>query len=167
VPQDATVGVAPTAAEISGQLLEDATSITAHGNKGLTFTDLLTVEGIATGNTALEETLLMATYYRDNYKDALPRITKMVFKSREPFDRLADPLWKMMCRCEISDLLSVTTAHVGGGGFADTGNQGYYVEGIRYTCRPASPRVHDVTLELDVSPQSLFTNNPFDSDPDP
>jgi hypothetical protein len=167
VPQDKTVGVPPTDTDIAAQLLEDSTSITAHGKKGLTFTDLLTVEGIATGNTALQETRLMATYYRDNYKDPLPRITRMVFKSRDPSERLADPLWKMICRCEISDLLSVTTAHVGGGGFADTGNQGYYVEGIRYTCRPASTRVHDVRLEVDVSPQALFTNNPFDSDHDP
>ncbi len=165
--EDPTQVTPPTEAEIAGQLLEDTTSVTAHGKKGLTFTDLLTIEGVWTGNTALEECLLFATMYRDNYKDPLPRITRMTFRSRDPRDRLAAALWRMMCRCEISDLLSVTTSHVGGGGFADTGNQGYYVEGIRYTCRPGNDRVHDVTLEVDVSPQALFTSNPFDADQDP
>lgn len=167
MPQDSVVGTAITETEAAGQTLEDSTSITAHGKKGLTFTDLLTIEGIHTGNTALEECLLFATYYRDNYKDPLPRITRMTFRSMEPSHRLAPALWKHMTRVEISDLLSVTTSHVGGGGFEDTGNQGYYVEGIRYTCRPGNTRVHDVTLELDVSPQALFAHNPFDSDPDP
>lgn len=162
-PQDTAVGIPPTETEISGQLVEYSASITAHGPKGLTFTDLLTLEGTATGNTALQETKLFATYFADNYHDPLPRISRMVFKSRMPTHRLADPLWKMMCRCEISDLLTVQTAHIGGGGF----NDDYYVEGIRYTCRPANDQIHEVTLEVDVSPQALFTNNPFDSDPDP
>lgn len=163
LPQDATVGVPPTEAEAAAQLVEYGASITTHGKKSLTFTDLLTVQGIATGNTALQETKAFATYYADNYHDPLPRISRMVFKSRMPDHRLAAPLWTMMCRCEISDLLTVQTAHVGGGGFDD----GYYVEGIRYTCRPANDQVHEVILEVDVSPQALFTTNPFDTDPDP
>jgi hypothetical protein len=163
VPQDTVVGTPPTEDEIAGQLLEDATSIDAHGKKSLTFTDLLTLEGNATGNTALEECLLFAQYFRDNLKDPLPRITRMVFKSRMPQHRLADPLWKMICRCEISDLLTVKTAHVGGGGF----NDGYYVEGIRYTGRPGNDQVHNITLEVDVSPEALFDDDPFEADPDP
>ncbi len=166
LPQDqdaAHIGTPPTEAQVAGQLLEDATSIGDHGKKGLTFTDLLTLEGNATGNTALEECLLYSTYFRDNYKDPLPRITRMVFRSRMPQRRLADPLWKMMCRCEISDLLTVSTSHVGGGGFADN----YYVEGIRYTGRPANDQVHDITLEVDVSPEALFDDDPFEADPDP
>lgn len=150
--------------DIAGQLVEDATSITAHGKKSLSFTDLLTAEGLATGNTANEETVAMATYYRDNYKDPLPRIRRMVFKSRMPDDRLAGPVWKMMCRSDISDLLTVVTGHPGGGGFGD---EGYYIEGLRQTCRPANPDVPYVELEVDVSPQALFDFNPFDSDPDP
>jgi hypothetical protein len=163
-PQDATVGFPPTETEAAGQLLEDSASITAHGKKGLAITDLLTLEGVATGNTALEETLLMATYLRDNYKDPLPRITRMTFRSRMPQTRLAGPLWRMICRCEISDLLTVVTSHVGGGGFGNVGQTEYFVEGIRYTCRPANTQVHDVTLEVDVSPAALFDSNPFDAD---
>lgn len=145
-----------------GQLVDDATSITAHGTKSLSFTDLLTLTGLATGNDKWEETGLMATYYRDNYKDPLERINRMIFKTSESH-KANGPLWHMLCRSDISDLLTVITAHPGGGGFSETG---YYIEGIRQTCRPARPTVPYVELELDVSPQALFTNNPFDSDPD-
>jgi len=167
----AITGSTPTATatviteeQIRDQLLEDSTSILAHGKKSLSFTDLLTLDGIATGNTALEETLLFATYYRDNYHDPLPRISRLVFKARMPSDPLAGPLWRMLTRADISDRLTITTAHPGGGGF-DAAD--YYVEGVRYTCRPANETVPDVTLELDVSPAALFDTNPFDADPDP
>jgi len=166
----AITGSTPTATatviteqQIRDQLLEDATSILAHGKKSLSFTDLLTLEGIATGNTALEETLLVAGYYRDNYHQPLPRPSRMVFKSRRPDHPNAGPLWKMMCRSDISDLLTLTTAHPGGGGFDETD---FYVEGFRQTCRPGGD-VDIVELELDVSPRALFDTNPFDADPDP
>lgn len=164
-PQEKTSGVEPTEDEIRDQLLEDSGSKTLHGVKPLVFTDLLTLVGRATGNNGLEECELMAHYFIDNYAadPPPPRISRMVFKAREPTARLADPLWKMICRCEISDLLTVQTAHKGGGGF----NTGYYVEGIRYSCRPANNRIHDITLEVDVSPQAFYTWNPFDTDPDP
>jgi hypothetical protein len=150
--------VEPTGAEIRDQLLEDAASIAAHGKKGLSFTDLLTWQGNATGNPALVETKLVAQYYRDNYHQPLPRVNRMVFKSRLPSDPLAGPLWKMLTLAEISDRLTFTSAHPGGGGF--TADE-YYVEGVRYQAEPGTPTVPNVTLELDVSPAALFTVNPF------
>lgn len=151
-------------ADVAGQLAEDATSIAAHGKKSLDYTDLLTLEGLATGNDYLEETALMGVYYRDNYKDPLPRITRMVFKSRLPTHRLADPLWKMLTRADVSDRLTLTTDHPGGGGF---GGDDFYVEGLRYEISPANDQVPDVRLELDVSPAALFDTNTFDDDTDP
>lgn len=163
-PQDTTVGVPITDAEVAGQLVEYTASITAHGRKSLAFNDLLTLEGIATGNTALEETTLMATYFADNYHDPLPRINRMVFKTREASHRLAGPLWKMLTRVEISDLLTLTTAHPGGGGFDE---EEFYVEGIHYNVTPGNGAIPVVTLTLDVSSKALFDVNPFDEDPDP
>jgi hypothetical protein len=158
-----------TEAEIRDQVIEDDTpgptnSLTVHGTKTLSFTDLLTLQGIATGNTALEETLLFATYYRDNMKQPLPRISRLVFKSRHPSDPLADPLWRMLTRADISDRLTITSAHPGGGGFTA---EDYYVEGLRYECHPGAPDLAVVTLELDVSPAALFDTDPFPDDPDP
>lgn len=151
-------------ADVAGQLRKDATSITAHGSKSLTFTDLLTLEGLADGFDYLDETALFATYYRDNYKDPLPRVSRMVFKTRMPDHRLADPLWKMLTRVDISDRLTLTTAHPGGGGFS---GEDYYVEGVRYDIRPANPQVPNIVLDLDVSPAALFDSNTFDDDTDP
>jgi hypothetical protein len=163
-PQATAPGVAVTETEIAGQLVEYGASITAHGKKGLSFTDLLTLEGIATSNGALAETLLFATYYADNYHDPLVRINRMVFKTRRASARLAGPLWKMLTRVEISDLLTLTTAHPGGGGFDEAE---FYVEGIHYDCRPGDGTIPIVTLTLDVSSAALFSSNPFDEDPDP
>lgn len=148
-------------ADVDGQLVQDLTSIGIHGLKSLSFTDLLTLTGLATGNTAEDETLLFAEYYKENYPEALPRISRMVFKSRMPDHRLAGPLWKMLTRVEISDLLTVTTAHPGGGGFAGAK---YYVEGITCTVEPLNPIIPMVTLELDVSPAGVYDSNPFEAD---
>jgi hypothetical protein len=86
-----------------------------------------------------------------------------VFKSRSPTDAWADALWGHMCRCEISDLLTVRTSHQGGGGF----NQDFYVEGLHYTGRLGTPTVPTVELSLDVSPRAHYTTNPFPADTDP
>jgi hypothetical protein len=64
-----------------------------------------------------------------------------------------------MCGVEIGDLVSLQTDHAGGGGF----NEDFYVEGIRYNASPARRDMHDITLELEVSPRSFFNYNPFGS----
>jgi hypothetical protein len=70
----------------------------------------------------------------------------------------------MLTLADISDRLTLTTAHPGGGGFTA---EDYYVEGLRYECEPANDQVPNVQLELDVSPAALFDVNPFAADPDP
>lgn len=148
--------------DVAGQLVKDDTSVDAYGLRSLTFDNLQTVEGIHTGNDSMVETKLFATYYVENYSTPEPRITRMVFKSRHPTDPHAAALWNHLCRCDISDLLTLKTEHPGGGGFDDD----YYVEGIHYTCRPGGP-VPIVELSLDVSPRAAYTSNPFDADPNP
>ena len=69
-------------------------------------------------------------------------------------------MWNHLCKCEISDLLTLKTTHPGGGGFS----QDFYVEGLHYTGRPGTPTVPIVELSLDVSPRAHYTTNPFPGD---
>jgi hypothetical protein len=150
--------------DVAGQLVQNPTSITAYGRRSLTFDNLQTVQGIATGNDAMAETKLFSTYYVDNYGDAPhPRVSRMVFKTRRPGNTNAAALWQHFCNCEISDLLTLKSEHPGGGGF-DTD---FYVEGIHYQVSPGPPEYAHVELSLDVSPRAHYTTNPFDGDPDP
>jgi len=153
----------PSNDNVAGQYVKDDDSIALYGLRSITFDQLQTVEGLHTGNNSMVETRLFAEYYVSNYAAATPRISRMVFKSRRPEHPLGDALWGHMCKCEISDLLTLKTAHPGGGGF----NQDFYVEGLHYTGSPGPPEHPIVTLELDVSPRAAYTVNPFDEDPDP
>ena len=56
--------------DVAGQYVKDDASIAAYGLRSITFDQLQTVVGIATGNNALDETKLFASYYVENYKDA-------------------------------------------------------------------------------------------------
>lgn len=149
---------------VEGQYVKDDTSIAAYGLRSLTFDQLQTVEGIATGSNSMQETKKVATYYKENFSEATPRITRMVFKSRRPGNLNGTALWNHLCRCEISDLLTLKTEHPGDGGFT---TEQFYVEGIHYTCRPGPPAYPIIELSLDVSPLAHYTTNPFDEDGDP
>jgi hypothetical protein len=149
--------------DVAGQTATAPASIAAYGLRGLSFDNLQTIEGKATGNDALTETLLFATYYVENYATPNPRISRIVFKTRDPANTHADPLWEHLCNCEISDLLTLKTAHPGGGGF-DTD---FYVEGLHYTVTPGPPEYAAVELTLDVSPAAHYSTDPFTGDPDP
>jgi hypothetical protein len=133
--------------------------------QSLTFDNLQTVEEIATGAGSLAAVRKVATYYVDNYKTPHPRISRLVFKTRRPGADHGSPLWAFLSNVEISDLLTVKSAHGGGGGFFAE----FYVEGIHYTARPGPPDVTVVELSLDVSPRAHWDpdNNPWDTDPYP
>jgi hypothetical protein len=157
----------PEKDNVAGQYVKDDTSIAAYGLRSITFDQLQTVEGIATGNNALVETKLYASYYVTNYKTPAVRVSRLVFKSRRPTDPHGPALWSFLSSVEISDLLNIRTLHGGGGGFSTATVDDFYVEGIHMTARPGSPDLPIVELSLDVSPRANFTENPFDSDPDP
>jgi hypothetical protein len=149
--------------DVAGQYVKDDASITAYGLRSITFDQLQTLEGIATGNNSMVETKQFATYYVTNYKDPAPRLSRLVFKTRRPGDTLGPVLWQFLCNVDISDLLVLKTAHPGGGGF----NTEFYVEGLHYSCRPGPPEYAIVELSLDVSPRANYDTNPFPDDPDP
>lgn len=153
----------PDKDDVAGQYVKDDTSIAAYGLRSITFDQLQTVEGIATGNDALQETKLFASYYVTNLASPGPRVSRLAFKTRRPTDPQAPALWNFLASVEISDLLTLKTQHPGGGGF----NTDFYVEGLHYTVRPGPPEHASVELSLDVSPQAAYTSNPFDTDPDP
>ena len=90
-----------------------------------------------------------------------------MLKSRLPADPHGPALWNFLSSLEISDLLNLRTLHGGGGGFSTATVDDFYVEGIHMTCRPGGPGLPIAELSLDVSPRANFTENPFDSDPEP
>jgi hypothetical protein len=153
----------PDKDNVAGQYVKDDASITAYGLRSITFDQLQTLSGIATGNNSMVETKQFATYYVTNYKTPAPRISRIVFKTRAPTAANAGALWQFLCNVDISDLLTLKTDHPGTGGF----NTDFYVEGLHYTGRPGPPAHAIVELSLDLSPRAHWTTNPFPTDPDP
>lgn len=147
---------APDNDDVAGQLVEDATSIGIYGRRALTFDNLQTIEGVATGNDSMVETRLFASYYVENYKTPQLRISRLVVKTRRPGSANGAAVWQFLCNIEISDWLTVQTEHPGAGGL-DTD---FYVEGLHYTARPG-PGYPIVELTLDVSPKAHWTVNPY------
>lgn len=119
--------------------------------------NLLTLRGDES-RTALEETALMADYVRDNYATSPIRVGALTIKPQDPTGPHGAATWALMSQIDISDVVTINTSHVGGGGFADP----FFTEGIHYVILPGGDRCPDVTLTLDVSPSSLYDSNPFE-----
>lgn len=153
-------------ADVLAQTVYDLTSINAYGLRGESFENLLTEGGEGSSpphtppapTTAFEETYKFSQYYVGNYKDPRTRATSVTFRSHEVTHPCADALWDLICNVEISDIVTLTTTHPGGGGF---NAEEFFVEGIQYDVAPLRPDLHDVTLTLDLSPRAYFTNDPF------
>jgi hypothetical protein len=158
-PTRAAKGVELTAAEINGQLVTDATSIGKYGIRSWSAQDLLTKTGLLTGNDDLVETKLFAQFYRDNYATPADRITAIGFRSMRPGNEGATVLWDFLSRVDVADSVTVSAAGpAGAGGFSDVA---FFVEGIHEEVRPLGVAYDDVTLHLDLSPRSYFTNDPW------
>lgn len=144
-----------TRAQRAAQVVTDAASITRFGVCSWSALDLLTWHGTLTGNDWLDETKLFASYYVANYKNPRTRINQLTFRSLAPDDPRAPYLWNLICNVELNDVVNVTVALPGGGGFTA---EPYFVEGISYEVNPARPEFADVTLTLDLSPQAYFSD---------
>ncbi len=136
------------------------------GYRSENFEGLLTSAGHNddwTATTAVEECNKFAAYYAGdgitpgNYAYPKTRVGTLRFVSRSPDEVGSPALWDLMTRVEIGDVVTVTTAHAGGGGF----DSDFYVEQIRYACEPQTDEHPRVTLELEVSPKTFFAYNPF------
>lgn len=145
-------------ADIAGQLVTDTDSINEFGRRAWTAPDLLTLEGTTTGLTdPLDETKLFAQYMVQNFKDPRNRIERIVLRSIQPDDPRAEATWALICGVEISDVVTVTVSHPGGGGI----DEDFYVEGLTYDVRELNGEYQDVTLALDLSPAAYFATDPF------
>lgn len=140
-------------ADRAGQIVTDPTSIGAYGLHSWSSENLLIKESVLTGNDANAECLLYSTYYVDNYKDPRTRVNQITVRSLHPDDVRAAAVWAFMCSVDISDIITLTTTHPGGGGF----NEDFYVEGITYNVSPLQPDYANVELILDVSPRAYYT----------
>lgn len=144
-----------TSAEIAGQYVTDSGATASYGLRTWSAENLVT--GGGTANTALQETLLYATYYKNNYKTPRTRVGALTVRPQHPTSANGRATWDLMTGVDISDRVALTAA-LEGGSFSGSY---FFVEGVHYDIRPLNATNPEVTLTLDVSPAGYFTSNPF------
>jgi hypothetical protein len=138
-------------------------SILKYGPRTLSVPDLYTAGSpSSTGNpflnpasqTALEETLLFAQSFVDNFATPVPIISKLTFQTIVPGVDHGNDWWNFVTGVEIGDVLTVYLTNPGGGGFSkDTDGftvDQFIVEGIHYSVTVGG-QYPQITLSLDVS----------------
>lgn len=145
-------------ADRAAQSIEDAGSRAIHGGRGWAAPDLFTKDGITTGKTGPEECLAFAQYILDNYAASVPRIPQVSFKALLPSDVRGPDLWEFVTQVDISDRVTITRAHPGGGGFSASQ---YFVEGIsetwRYGVKDLDSGFPFLDMTLDLSPATYWS----------
>lgn len=148
-------------AERVNQVATDPASIATHGVRSWSAENLITKDGITSGLSGPEECLTFADYIIDNYANPATRIDQITFLALRPDDIRAPDLWEFVTQVDISDQITITRSHPGGGGFsAET----YFVEGISETWRPLVKDLDTgypfVEMTLDLSPATYWTFEP-------
>ena len=143
--------------DIPGQVVTDATSITAHGYRAWSARDLITLAGTTTGNDAGPETKLFASFYVANYAVPRTRLEALTFKSLHPDDARASSTWALLCGVDVSDTVNLTFDYPGGG----VQSEEFYVEGSDMSIRPLNPDYDMVELSLNVSPAAYYATDVF------
>lgn len=144
--------------DIEDQLSFDAGSIETYGVSSSSWENLLTLRGKNDGLNKEEETKLFSDFYKNNMAQPKNRISTLTFINVISGHVAEDAAWAFLCGVEIADQVDVFTTHPGGGGFNET----FFVEGVRYDVKPHGGNdYHLVMLEVDISPQAVFTQNPF------
>lgn len=142
----------------SGQVVTAPGFPGLHGGRGWAAENLLTKNGIVTGNTGPEECLAFAQYIVDNYAEPVPRVSQLSFKALWPSDVRGPDLWDFVTQVDIADRVTLTRAHPGGGGFAA---ETYFVEGIsetwRYGHRDLDTGFPFLDMTLDLSPTTYWS----------
>jgi hypothetical protein len=139
------------------QVVEDLASIAAHGGRSWEATDLMTKDGIVTGNTGPEECLAFAQYIINNYASPAPRVSQLSFKALWPSDIRGPDLWEFVTQVDVSDQIVLTREFPGGGGIAA---ETYFVEGIsetwRYGVKDLDTGFPFLDMTLDLSPATYW-----------
>lgn len=152
--------------DIPGQVYIDATSDTAYGKHAAQpMTDLVIKEGVTTGNTGNQETLLYAKLLVLNKKDPRASVSALQIKAIDPSDPRAAKTWALLSQCDISDIVNLA---IGDSGTlyaipGDSPDDDHYIEGRTMRVRPLNP-IHDyVELDLNLSPAiwSMDTHGVF------
>jgi len=144
-------------ADIAGQHTVSSAATATYGLRTWSAEGLLTAGG--TANTAAQETKLFATYYVNNYSTPRTRVGQLTVRPQPPAGTHGPVTWALMCGVDISDRVSLTTTHGGGGGFA---GDYFFIEGVHYDANTSGgTAVTNVTLTLDVSPAGYWSSNPF------
>jgi hypothetical protein len=142
--------------DVAANVVVDTASRGEFGWRPDSFENLATANG-AGPTTAVEETKLFADYTVDNYAQPRTRVEQLTFKSQRPTGPYGTAQWAFLCGVDISDVISLTTTHPGGGGFAED----FFVEGLHYIIEPGNGTYANVTLTVDVSPRAYYDTNPF------
>jgi hypothetical protein len=159
-PSRAASGVDLTPAEISGQLVVDATSVGLRGIRAWTAENLIVKTSLVDGANDLTETHRFAEYMVTNYSTPRNRVTACGFRSISTSAVGAGATWHLLSKVDISDRVDITVGSPGGGGFGGTADLDaqFYVEGVHETVQALNPTMDDVTLTLDLSPVAFFTD---------
>lgn len=136
-------------ADIPGQLVTDATSITQHGIHSRSDVNLIVASHKTNGDTGTQQCFKYATFWITYYAQPLDRVERCVVQSVHPTDSRATTTWAFLTGVSISDIVKVKVGYPGGTGFAGID---HYVEGRQLTIEPAQPTFDMVTLELNLSP---------------
>ena len=141
---------------IAGQYVQDAVSLGLRGYKSWSKENLLTENGILTGNDGNDETKAFAQFYVNNYATPRNRIAALTAATVRPSHPTAAETWALLCGSDIGDQIDVTVTHPGGGGFnLEPG----FIEGISETAVPHDGAHAYVTQSYDVSPAAYFTGD--------
>jgi hypothetical protein len=134
-------------------MVRDTGSVGHFGVRPWSAQDLLTKKCLVDGADDLTETHRFAQYYVANYKQPRNRSTACGFRTMRPGTQGATKTWELLSKIDIADLVQITVASPGGGGF---NLEAFYVEGVHETCRPLNGVYDDVTLAVDLSPKAYF-----------
>jgi hypothetical protein len=151
--------------KVNGQFVQNAGSIASYGIRPWTAQELLTKWGATDALNANAETRKFADYYVTNYAAPTDRPSAIGFRSMHPSAVGAAANWDLLCRCDISDRVTVTARGAGGAGMVAVP---FFIEGIHEESRPLQPvspgvpyGLDDVTMTLDLSPGGFYSANPF------
>jgi hypothetical protein len=156
VPTTTAALVELTSSDRAANYVVNATAAGVYGLRTWAAEDLATRNG-AGATTALQETNLFADYYLANYAAPRTRVGALTVRPQRPTGSHGSATWALLQGVELGDYLELNTTHVAGG-FSSTP---FFVEGIHYEIVPMTATHPEVTLTLDVSPQSYWTTNPF------
>jgi hypothetical protein len=138
--------------EFPEYIIEDATSQATYGRRSWSAENLRTKRHLSDGTNGADQAVLFATYQVQNYKQPVPRINRVQFRSLRDEDDRAAATWDLMCNVEIGDVLDI---------YADAISGRYFVEGITLDVRELDGTIPWAICDLDLSPAAFWTTDPF------